>query len=82
MLEIKVLGPGCPNCTKLYNLCNEVVSENNLDAQVEKIIDITEFWKYGVMLSPGLVVNEKILTQGKLPSKKTLENWLLRETMQ
>ena len=76
MLDIKVLGPGCTNCVRLEALCNEVVKEENLDARIEKITDINEFGNYGVMLSPGLVVNGKVLSQGKIPVKHTLAAWL------
>jgi small redox-active disulfide protein 2 len=79
MIEIKVLGPGCPNCLKLEALCKEVVAENKLEANIQKITNTAEFWEHGIMLTPGLVVNGKILVQGKLPTKRTLENWLLRE---
>jgi small redox-active disulfide protein 2 len=79
MIEIKVLGPGCPNCVRLENLCKEVVEELGLEARVEKITDLNEFGKYGVMLTPGLVVNSKVLLQGKLPTKATLTNWLRSE---
>jgi len=79
MIEIKVLGPGCPNCMRLENLCNEVVGELGIEAQVEKITDINEYGKYGVMLTPGLVVNGKVLLQGKVPTKATLTNWLKNE---
>lgn len=78
-MNIKVLGPGCPNCVRLENLCNEVVEELGIDAQVEKITDINEYGKYGVMLTPGLVVNGKVLLQGKVPTKATLTNWLKSE---
>ena len=76
MLNVKVLGSGCPNCKKLEALCNEVISENNLEADVEKVTDMNKFADYGVMMTPGLVVNGKVLTQGKIPTKSTLENWL------
>lgn len=79
MIEIKVLGPGCPNCVRLENLCKEVVEELGLEARVEKITDLIEFANYGVMLTPGLVVNGKLLLQGKLPTKATLANWLKNE---
>ena len=79
MIEIKVLGPGCPNCVRLENLCKEVVEELGIEAQVEKITDINEYGKYGVMLTPGLVVNGKVLLQGKVPTKATLANWLKTE---
>lgn len=77
MIEIKVLGPGCPNCLKLENMCREVVAENNLQAVIEKVTEPEEFWKYGVMLSPALVVNGKVLVQGKLPTRHTLVHWLM-----
>lgn len=44
MLEIKVLGPGCPNCLKLEALCREVVAESNLEADIEKVTEIGKFW--------------------------------------
>lgn len=76
MLDIKVLGPGCANCIKLENLVKEVVSQNNLSANVEKITDRNKFLDYGIMLTPGLVVNGKVLAMGKIPTKSTLEHWL------
>lgn len=76
MLDVKVLGPGCSNCIKLENLVKEVVTENNISANVEKITDRNKFLDYGIMLTPGLVVNGKVLSSGKIPTKSTLENWL------
>lgn len=77
MPDIKILGPGCPNCIRLENMCREVVAENNLDATIEKVSNIDEFWKYGVMLTPALIVNGKLLVQGKLPTRHTLVHWLM-----
>lgn len=77
MLDIKVLGPGCANCIKLENMCREVLAENNLEATIEKVIKVEDFWKYGVMLSPALIVNGKVLVQGKIPTKHTLVHWLI-----
>ena len=79
MLEIKVLGSGCPNCLKLENLCREIVAERNWDAKIEKVTDLNEFEKYGIMMTPALVVNGKIISQGKIPVKSTLEQWLETE---
>jgi small redox-active disulfide protein 2 len=76
MLDIKVLGTGCSNCIKLENMVKEVVTENNIEADIEKVTDIKKFMDYGVMLTPGLVVNGKVLSMGKLPAKHTLYNWL------
>jgi small redox-active disulfide protein 2 len=77
MLDIKVLGIGCVNCIKLENLVKEVITENNLPANVEKITDSEKFMDYGVMITPGLVVNGKVLAMGKIPTKSTLEHWLI-----
>lgn len=76
MLDIKVLGTGCANCIKLENLVSEVVSENTINAHVEKVTDSSKFMDYGIMLTPGLVVNGKVLSSGKIPTKSTLEHWL------
>ena len=77
MLEIKVLGPGCANYIKLENMCREIVTENSLQATIEKVTKVEDFWKFGVMLSPALVVNGKVLLQGKTPTKHTLVHWLI-----
>ena len=76
MIDIKVLGSGCPNCKKLEALCQEVVTENSLEANIDKITDLNKFADYGVMMTPGLIVNDKILSQGKIPTKSTLEHWI------
>lgn len=76
MLDIKVLGTGCTNCIKLENLVKEVVSESNIPANIEKVTDRDKFMDYGVMLTPGLVVNGKVVSSGKIPTKSTLEHWL------
>jgi len=76
MLEIKVVGPGCINCEKLYQLCMNVVSENNLQADIQKIVDQKKFEELGIWMTPALIVNGKILSQGKIPTKSTLEHWL------
>ncbi len=76
MLEIKVLGPGCNNCLRLEELCREVVAEENLEANIEKITDRDEFGNYGIWMTPGLVVNGKVVVQGKIPVKATLKHWL------
>lgn len=76
MLDIKVLGPGCANCIKLENRVKEVVAENNLPANVEKVTDREKFIDYGIMITPGLVVNGKVMAMGKIPAKHTLTHWL------
>lgn len=79
MLEIKVYGTGCHNCKKLEELCNEVITENNIDAKVEKITDLQLFVVNGIIRTPGLTVNDKVLSQGKIPTKQTLAHWFADE---
>ena len=76
MLDIKVLGSGCPNCHKLEQLCQEVVKENFLEAKIELDHDFDKYWKLGIMMTPALIVNGKVLAQGKIPTKHTLVHWL------
>ncbi|MEJ5261301.1 MAG: thioredoxin family protein [Ignavibacterium sp.] len=82
MLDIKVIGSGCANCIKLENLVKEVVTEKNLQANIEKITDREKFLDYGIMMTPGLIVNGKVLAMGKIPTKSTLEHWLEKELCQ
>jgi small redox-active disulfide protein 2 len=76
MLHIKVVGPGCANCRKLAQLCQEVIVENELEGYVEKVTDVSKFADLGVLLTPGLVVNGKVISSGKIPTKSTLAHWL------
>ena len=77
MLNIKVLGSGCTNCINLEKMCYDIVAENNIDATIEKVSDYKDIMSYGIMSTPGLIVNGKILSSGKLPTKATLTHWLL-----
>ncbi len=65
---IKVLGPGCPKCEKLLELTKQAVEESGLDYQVEKISDIMEIMKFGVAITPALIVNNEVKVMGKVPS--------------
>ena len=76
MINIKVLGPGCANCEKLAQLYREVVDENKFDASIEKVTDINRFADYGLLLTPGLVVNENLVSSGKIPAKSSIIQWL------
>lgn len=77
MLNIKVLGSGCTNCINLEKLCREVISENGIDAEIEKVTDYKDIMSYGILSTPGLVVNGKVIHSGKLPTKSTLTHWLM-----
>jgi small redox-active disulfide protein 2 len=76
VLNIKVVGSGCPSCQKLETLCKEVVAEKKFEATIEKVTDVNDFADLGVFMTPGLIVNDNVLSQGKIPTKSTLEHWL------
>jgi small redox-active disulfide protein 2 len=76
MLFIQVVGPGCNNCKKLEALCREVVNEENIDANIEKVSDIKRFQELGIWMTPGLLINGKIVSSGKLPTKALIVNWI------
>jgi len=77
MVDVKIFGPGCSNCVKVETLVREVVKEHSLEATIEKVTDRNRFLDYGVVLTPGLWVNGKLLSSGKIPTKSTVEHWLL-----
>jgi small redox-active disulfide protein 2 len=68
MKTIKVLGPGCKKCKQLEQNVRDAVAALGAEMQVIKVEDMQEMMKYGIMSSPGLVVDEKVLLTGKVPS--------------
>jgi small redox-active disulfide protein 2 len=79
-MEIKVLGPGCPNCQKMEELVKTAVKELGINATIEKISDIREIMKY-TMTTPGLVINGKLKHAGKpLPSIEKIKELIKVET--
>lgn len=73
---IKVLGTGCSNCKTLEKLVRSTVEEMKIEATVEKVEDIQQIMAYGIMRTPGLVIDEKVVLSGKIPSKNELEDIL------
>ncbi|MFI6408648.1 thioredoxin family protein [Streptomyces sp. NPDC050548] len=65
---IKVLGPGCANCRTLERATREAVNALGLDATIEKVTDYPTIAAYGIMSTPALVVDEKVLTSGRVPT--------------
>ena len=76
-MEIKVLGSGCAKCNKLKKVVEEIVNDESLDANIEKVEDIKKIMSYGVMASPGLVIDEEVKFAGRLPSKKEIKKMIL-----
>jgi small redox-active disulfide protein 2 len=76
-LVIRILGPGCPNCEKLENEVRAVIQELTLAADIDHIRDLKDISKYGIIATPGLVVNKKLVSVGKMPNRNQLKEWLL-----
>lgn len=75
-MEIKVLGPGCPNCVTLERVTRQVLDAMGVDAEIEKVADYEEIMRYGVMSTPGLVVNGTVLFTGRVPTPTKLREIL------
>lgn len=66
---IKILGTGCPKCKTMTGIVQNTITENNIDATVEKVEDIMEIMKFNVMTTPALVIDDVITIKGRVPSK-------------
>ncbi|MCE1188201.1 MAG: thioredoxin family protein [Ignavibacteria bacterium] len=77
MITIKILGSGCANCTNPAQLCKDVTEENQISAEIVKVTDYKDIMSYGIMSTPGLVINEKVVHSGKLPTKSTLTHMIM-----
>jgi small redox-active disulfide protein 2 len=71
-MEIKILGTGCPKCKQLEKAVRDSVTELAIEANVSKVEDIMKIMAYGIMHTPGLVINEKVVLSGRLPSSNEL----------
>jgi small redox-active disulfide protein 2 len=76
MLSVKILGTGCKKCQTLEAKVRELVAVNKIDATVEKVTDIQEMVRYGIMMTPGLIINEKVKSFGIIPMDDQIINWL------
>ena len=76
MLDIKVLGPGCDNCKKVEALAQQAVANLGAEATIEKIIDRAEYPKYGLLYTPGLVINNKLVCGGRIPTEAEVMTWV------
>ena len=81
MLTVKVLGSGCENCQKVEGIARKVVLTMGLEAKVIKVTDWAEIKKYPILGTPGLVVNEKVVCAGRIPSEAEVTTWLVNAEM-
>lgn len=77
-MEIKVLGTGCAKCKTLEKLTRDVVAESGISAEIEKVEDIYKIMSYGVMSTPALVIDQKVVVSGRVPSVAELKDILTK----
>ena len=75
-MEIKILGPGCPKCGEVEKRVKSALAELNVAADVEKITDIGTMMSFGILATPGLVVNGKVKSFGRIPRFEDIKTWI------
>lgn len=76
MLNIKILGSGCANCKRLEQVTRKVAEDLHLSAEFIKVTDYDDIMAYNVLATPGLVINEKLVAAGRIPSQQEIARWL------
>ena len=76
MITIKVLGSGCANCKRVEQIARKVVSELGIEANVIKVTDVQEIMNYNILTTPGLVIADKLVCNGRIPSPAEVNTWI------
>ena len=76
MVNIKVLGSGCANCKRLEATVRKVVENLAIEAEIAKVTEYAEIMKWPILSTPGLVINDKLVSAGRIPSEKEISDWL------
>ncbi|MFA6613895.1 MAG: thioredoxin family protein [Endomicrobiia bacterium] len=77
-MKIDILGTGCPKCKKLMELTVEAVNETGVNAEIKKVDQINDIMNYGVMITPALAIDGKVVVAGKIPSKEEIKSWITK----
>lgn len=80
MKNIKVLGTGCTNCKTTLKLIEDVAAENGVAIRLEKVEELRDIMSYGVMSTPGVVVDGKVVHAGGIPAREKIRHWLSGDT--
>lgn len=78
-MEIRILGPGCPRCGEVEKRTINVLAELNVGADVQKVTDIKKIAEYKIFSTPGLVINGKVKSSGRIPSLEEIQRWIQEE---
>ncbi len=80
-MDIKLLGPGCPNCQRLERIVREAILEMGVEATISKVTDMRQIMAYDIVGTPGLVINGKVVSSGRIPTKAEVTTWLANAAM-
>ena len=75
-MEIKILGIGCANCKRVESVARQVVEEMGVEATITEVTDMAKIVSYDIVTTPGLVIDEKVVSSGRIPSKAELTTWV------
>ena len=75
-MEIKILGPGCPKCKQTEEIVRQVIADEEIAADVEKVTDIMKIAGYGVFGTPAVIVDGEVKSVGKIPKKEDIKTWI------
>jgi small redox-active disulfide protein 2 len=76
MLTVKILGSGCANCRKLEAVARDAAAGAGFDAEFIKVTDMKDIMAYDVLSTPGLVINEKLVSSGRIPTQAEIRQWM------
>ena len=76
MVKIKILGSGCPNCKRLEQITRNAAEALGIEAEIEKVTNAIDIMAYPILSTPGLVINEKLVSSGRIPGEDEIKEWL------
>jgi len=76
MLTVKILGPGCANCKRMEEVARKAASDAGIEAEFVKVTDYKDILAYDILSTPGLVINGKLFSSGKIPAPATIAQWM------
>lgn len=82
MLTVKILGSGCPNCKKVEMIAKQAAELLSIEANFIKVTNIKDITSYNILATPGLVVNEKVVCSGRIPTQSEVTTWLVNAEME